>query len=304
MGSHQGESCFGQPKSKSKNVRISSKVKVCLIPTRDEYIEHQIADQLFWQSDDYAYFKHEAALQLKEYMLHKSPNEAHGGGVKEAMRGTSSYLHVNVNLFIIITPLYLSRSEFYQPTSAELADYLVEVLANTPSTNESNQQNAFDFNNLCSPKNSSSGPLLQLKTSVSFSNSLSYLANEAEDTSSRSVSNKAGKIEMIITEHSSITTTESALSTGSAVNEEKTNGLSSDSTITFDQNIDLQYANNFKTDVELILGKKNRCKSLNKWPSFPSSQPLSGMWPVQWDKPSVLSTSASAPDLSTGLSYC
>ncbi len=51
---------------KRRHMRFSSTVYVCLVPTRDE-LSH-IMDDLFFRPDDFAGFKHEAVLELREVL--------------------------------------------------------------------------------------------------------------------------------------------------------------------------------------------------------------------------------------------
>lgn len=50
----------------SRNLRFSSKVHVCLIPTRQDLFS--VAKDVFWHSDDYQTFKREAVDELRTYL--------------------------------------------------------------------------------------------------------------------------------------------------------------------------------------------------------------------------------------------
>jgi len=53
----------------SRNLRFSSKVHVCLIPTRQDL--DSVAKDVFWHSDDYQTFKREAVDELRTYLQMK-----------------------------------------------------------------------------------------------------------------------------------------------------------------------------------------------------------------------------------------
>ena len=50
----------------SRNLRFSSKVHVCLIPTRQDL--NSVAKDVFWHTDDYQTFKREAVDELRTYL--------------------------------------------------------------------------------------------------------------------------------------------------------------------------------------------------------------------------------------------
>lgn len=50
----------------ARNLRFSSKVHVCLIPTRQDLFS--VAKDVFWHSDDYQTFKREAVDELRAYL--------------------------------------------------------------------------------------------------------------------------------------------------------------------------------------------------------------------------------------------
>ena len=54
-------------KSTVNNVRFSSKIRVCLVPCRNELKTH--ADSLFWTQDEYSNFKQEAIHEIKQVLI-------------------------------------------------------------------------------------------------------------------------------------------------------------------------------------------------------------------------------------------
>jgi len=56
----------GRPKDARRHMRFSSTVHVCLVPTRAELLH--IVDELYFRADDFAAFKQDAVLELREVL--------------------------------------------------------------------------------------------------------------------------------------------------------------------------------------------------------------------------------------------
>jgi len=56
----------GRPKDARRHMRFSSTVHVCLVPTREELCN--IVDDLYFRADDFAAFKQDAVLELREVL--------------------------------------------------------------------------------------------------------------------------------------------------------------------------------------------------------------------------------------------
>ena len=118
-------------------LRFSSKVQVCLIPTRKDLMELGI-DHIFWKSDDYGVFKKEAVDELRAFLTKR------GITAKEAIK------------------------QLYQPSAQDIEEYM--TWDKSSKKNSSNQLDAFEDTSqeLLSPENDMvcSEPQLGYKTDV------------------------------------------------------------------------------------------------------------------------------------------
>ena len=57
-----------QKKQQKKRVNFNSSVQVVLIPDRQEYTEHNIIQDIWWNQDDHSYFKADLSISLRVYM--------------------------------------------------------------------------------------------------------------------------------------------------------------------------------------------------------------------------------------------
>lgn len=59
---------MGNLARKDKVVSFSEKSKVVLIPCRGEYEKHGLLSEIWWEPDDYAYFKASAHLEVMDLL--------------------------------------------------------------------------------------------------------------------------------------------------------------------------------------------------------------------------------------------